>query len=145
MENRRRKYLLTRVFEDDSVLVLTCENAIRLMLFQVSILIMVTLFFILVFIAGHNFCYCFCQFAPVCLQGFIRFRSNFFLILAYWVCCSRGFFIPAGLQLFSDSPRAPFWVLLWFAFIDFWWVNIIASQTLCCHILSDGTQLLLIL
>lgn len=46
MDNRRLKYLLTRVFEDDSVLVLICENVIRLMLFQVSILIMVTLLFI---------------------------------------------------------------------------------------------------
>lgn len=129
-----------RVFEDDSVLVLICKNVIRLMMFQVSILIMVTLF-ILVFISEHNFCYSVCQSACKAL-----FDSDLiFFILAYWICCSRGFFIPAGLQLFSDSPRAPFWVLLWFAFVDFRWVNIIASQTLYCHILSDGTQLLLIL
>lgn len=39
-------FVNAHVFEDDSVLVLFCENAIRLMLFQVSILIMVTLLFI---------------------------------------------------------------------------------------------------
>ena len=65
------------VFED--VLDLICKNMIRLMLLQVSIFIVVTLYFILVFIAEHNFCYCVCQ--SVCKA---LFNSDlYFFMLAY--------------------------------------------------------------
>lgn len=62
--------------------------------------------FIFIFIAEHNFYYCVCQSA--CKASFVSNLFFFFSILAYWICCSRGFFSPAGLQLFSDSPRLHF-------------------------------------
>lgn len=88
----------------------------------------------------------------------LTFAAVFASLLARLYSVQTYFFFPGILNLllqriFHSSwvsvivafPQAPFWVLLWFAFVAFWWVNIRPPPTLYWHILSDGTQLLLIM
>lgn len=108
--------------------------------FQVSIPIMVTPLFILVSIYEHNFCCCVWQSACK-----ILFDSDLFFFPGILNLLLQRIFHSSWASVILAFPQAPFWVLLWIAFVAFRWVNIRAPPTLYWHILSNGTQLLLIL